>query len=310
MFKKNKNKPRRRLSERKDNNTLTNNGSNFRRSKTLTSGRTRLASSTSPRKQTKISSRIKTHDLTTKRRRAFLLFLGVIAVIIVVWALLFNFASQPIVIISNDNTIKMVESKKYENVIQEYLNYHPVSRLSFVLSSTDLTDYVSDKLPEVKKITKAGSNGIGEAKFNLVLRESLAGWRMDDKQYYVDEDGVQFETNYFAEPEVQIVDESGVSFSDSSSGAIASRRFLSFVGRVVSLSKQAGYTVVKAILPNHTTRQLNINLQGRGCVIKLSIDRPAGEQVEDMATALRYFDQHNLTPGYIDVRVSERAFFL
>ena len=91
--------------------------------------------------------------------------------------------------------------------------------------------------------------------------------------------------------------------------AIASNRFLSFVGRVVSLTKASGYTVVQAMLPAETTRELEIKLKEGDYLVKLSIDRPVGEQVEDMIAAVRYFTGSGQTPKYIDVRVSGKAFY-
>jgi hypothetical protein len=52
-----------------------------------------------------------------------------------------------------------------------------------------------------------------------------------------------------------------------------------------------------------------IVLQGMTTQVKLLIDRGAGEQVEDMDHALVYLKSHGLAPGYIDVRVSGKAFY-
>ena len=118
---------------------------------------------------------------------------------------------------------------------------------------------------------------------------------------------MSFEKNYYLEPTLQIVDESGVT---SKTGiAIASNKLLSFVGRVVSQANSRGYTVIEAILPIDTTRQLRIKLKDSNIVVKLSIDRPAGEQIEDMDRAVRYIKSKNLYPSYIDVRVGGKAFY-
>ncbi|HZJ34809.1 MAG TPA: hypothetical protein VFD55_02210, partial [Candidatus Angelobacter sp.] len=192
-------------------------------------------------------------------------------------------------------------------VIQEYLNINPMSRLQFFLDQSALTKYVSDKLPEVANVKQQGSMGIGETDFSITMRTPVAGWMINDNQYYVDSDGISFEQNYFLPPSVQIVDNSGASLQTGT--AIASKRFLSFVGRVVSLAQTSGYTVTQAILPANTTRELEISLKDVSFSVKLSIDRSAGEQVEDMSRAVQYFISNGRAPSYIDVRVSGKAFY-
>jgi len=90
---------------------------------------------------------------------------------------------------------------------------------------------------------------------------------------------------------------------------VASNRFLGFVGRIVALSKSSGYTVTQAVLPVGTTRQLEIRLKDVVPIVRLSIDRPAGEQVEDMSRTLGYFIGRGEAPAYVDVRVSGKAFY-
>ena len=126
-------------------------------------------------------------------------------------------------------------------------------------------------------------------------------------QQYVDASGTSFLRNHFATPKVQIVDNSGIQVEAGQ--AVASNQFLGFVGRVVGLSNAQGHTVTQVIIPQNTTRQIELRLQDVGYPIKLSIDRPAGEQIEDMSRALGWLKGRNLNPGYLDVRVSGRAFY-
>jgi hypothetical protein len=116
-----------------------------------------------------------------------------------------------------------------------------------------------------------------------------------------------FEKNYYETPSVQIIDESGISPEQGS--AVASARLLSFVGKVVAQAEEGNYQVTEAILPVGTTRQLEIRLKDVQPLIKLSIDRGAGEQVEDMIRVLRYLNSKGLSPSYVDVRVTGRAVY-
>ena len=79
------------------------------------------------------------------------------------------------------------------------------------------------------------------------------------------------------------------------------------MGKVVSQAQSRGYTVTQAILPAGMTRELDIQLKDISTRVKLSTDRGAGEQVEDMARSIVYLQGRGVSPEYIDVRVSGRA---
>jgi hypothetical protein len=248
------------------------------------------------------------HHLSIQRRKVFSVLLAVFVVTVFLWVLVSHFTAVVAVSVSDTSMPKSFDTLPYEKVIQEYLGNNPMSRLRPLLDQSALTAYVSGKLPEVKDVVQQNTIGIGKTSFTITMRTPVAGWRINDKQYYVDSKGIPFEQNYFSAPAVQIVDDSGVSLQEAGT-AIASKRFLSFVGRIVSLASKSGYTVTQAILPANTTRELEVRLKEGNFLVKLSIDRPAGEQVEDMVRAVQYFTGHSQTPSYIDVRVSGKAFY-
>ena len=140
----------------------------------------------------------------------------------------------------------------------------------------------------------------------MAMRQPIASWVLTGKQYFVDGEGIPFEKNYYETPVVSVIDQSGIQQTPGT--AVASSRFLAFVGRVVSEAGKYSLVVEQAVIPAGTTRQLEVKVQGRGYPIKLSLDRPAGEQVEDMKNALGYFDARQ-APQYVDVRVSGRAYY-
>lgn len=301
LKKKKKYQPRRRLEERGIDVSTPRAGNGFNRNQTMVG-----SSSTNVTEQD--SPRIKTHILATKRRRVFAILAVIFIIVAAIWILVSHFTATVKIVVSDTTITKTINSDSYADVVQEYLNKYPAQRITFLLDKNGLENYIVDKLPEVESIEQQQNTDIGATKFNLTMRRPVAGWNIDNKQYYVDANGVQFEQNYFTEPEVQIIDESGVSTASGSS-TIASRRFLSFVGKTVSLTKENGYTVTQAILPTDTTRQLTIKLKENGYSVKLSIDRTVGEQIEDMVNAIKYLTAHGITPQYIDVRVSGKAFY-
>jgi cell division septal protein FtsQ len=254
------------------------------------------------------SQRQTTHHLAIKRRKVLSIFLIVLMSALILWLLINNITAKvSIHISSSTNSSKIIDKSNYEKTIQEYLDNNPISRLRFFIDKKSLNAFVISKLPEVDSVSQAGTDGLGVSIFDITIRTPVAGWLINNKQYYVDGNGVSFNVNYFEDPGVQIIDQNSVSLQ--SGDVVVSQRFLSFVGLTVAQVKNSGYTVIQAIMPTDTTRELELKLKECDYLVKLSIDRPVGEQVEDMTVALKYFANNEQKPQYIDVRVSGKAFY-
>jgi len=253
------------------------------------------------------SVRVKTHHLSIKRRKVMGGLAIVILSVAILWLLISNFTARVSVLSSDASLSNQFDKTVYEKVIQEYFDINPTGRFRFLLDQSSLSSFVVNKLPEVDNVIQLNMGSVGETNFEIKMRTPLASWLIDGKQHFVDSDGIPFDKNYFETPVVQIVDNSGASVQSGS--AIVSQRFLSFVGRVISQAKNNGYTVAQAILPLDKTRELDVHIKEGDYIVKLSIDRPVGEQVEDMSAAIRYFDSNKRRPEYIDVRVSGKAFY-
>lgn len=277
----------------------------FSRNRTLTNG---TARSNDINFQSSLHSpRTHVHHLALKRQRLGLVFLIVLGIAAFLLLFLMQFTAVVTISVSDTALSKQIDSDAYVKAVNDYLGIHPFSRLRFALNQTSLKDYLVSVDPEIGDVNAISFAGIGETNISLVMRHPVAGWMINNKEYLVDANGVAFEKNYFTPPTVQIIDNSGVALQQGTT--VASNTFLGFVGRIVAQSKTHGYTVVKAIIPVGTTRQLEIMLQGVIPYIKLSIDRGAGEQVEDMSRALQYLGAHGQSPSYVDVRVSGKAFY-
>jgi hypothetical protein len=273
-------------------------GSQFRRNRTL-SGVVREAP--------EVSARVRVHHLARQRRKVGSMLLLILVGIGLLALLLTQFTAKVIITSASTSVSNSIDGIIYEEMINDYLGIHPAERLRFILNEQELSNYAAAVVPEVASVDQTGSENIVETRFSITFREPIAGWQINGRQFYVDDHGIVFDKNYYTEPTVQIIDESGLSPEQGST--VASARFLSFVGRVVGLSKDRGYEVTEAILPSGTTRQLEIRIKGVSPRVKLSIDRGAGEQVEDMARALNYLTERKLKPSYVDVRVSGRAVY-
>lgn len=276
----------------------------FRRNRTLTGSASSQVSSTSEANAQLKSPRAKAHELAQKRRHLGVVFLLVIAGAAGLFFLIYQFTSG-VVVRAQDVTMRL--DPVYEKTIQEYLSRQPIERLRFLLNEAALAEYMRVQTPEVSDIHVEGASGFGVSTFVVTMRQPIAGWSIRGQQQYVDNSGTAFGRNYFAEPQVQIVDNSGIELDPGQ--AVASNRFLGFVGRVVGQAKAQGYDVAQVIIPSGTTRQVEVRLKGVGYPIKFSVDRAAGVQVEDMARSLRWLSGRGITPQYLDVRVSGKAFY-
>lgn len=256
-----------------------------------------------------VSGRARTHHLVNRRRRAIGLLFFVIISVFLLWTIVFNLIAEPVAVLSLQSSLKPKQAESYQSSLQDYLNGNPIARVTFILDEKSITSAIQSSHPEVKQVRLGKTIDLGHVQFILTMRQPVAFWQINQTKIYVDADGVPFRQNYYNDPSVKIVDKTGVPL-DTGVSAIASNKLLSFVGHTVDYSKRLGYDVTEAILPAGTTRRLDISLKNLPYFVKLSLDRPAGEQIEDMNSAVRYLISKNLAPTYIDVRVSGRAYYM
>jgi len=268
----------------------------YRRNQTL-SGISRTSMADTPRGQA--------HQLTVQRRKVGGIFAIVLVAVILLAILLSQLMAQISVTSSTKQLTTSFTGENYEKAVNNYLGLHPAERLRFALDEDALSTFVSAALPEVQSIKVSGVKDIVDTEFTITFRQPVAGWQINGNQFYVDASGVVFETNYYDAPNVQIVDESGISPEEGTT--VAGSRLLGFLGKVVAQAGERGYQVTQAILPAGMTRELDIQLKDISTRVKLSTDRGAGEQIEDMSRSIIYLKSKNLNPEYVDVRVSGRA---
>lgn len=276
----------------------------FRRNRTLVGSLSVNVRSTGELSGDLQSPRAHVHHLSAHRRFIVKALLIVAAASCFFTWLLYNFTAE-INVVATDSI--SIDESRYQKAINDYLIAHPLERLRFALNAEELSNYLEQVVPEVSSVEMNGTSGFAATNFDLLFRRPVASWQIGDTQYYVDQDGVSFGVNYFTNPTVKILDNSGV--PQSAGTTIASGRFLRFVGRTVTLASASKLTITKAVIPPSSTHQIEVIIKGYGFPVKFSLDRPVGEQIEDMRNAIRYFDKHRLNPKYIDVRVSGKAFY-
>ncbi len=107
------------------------------------------------------------------------------------------------------------------------------------------------------------------------------------------------------EPTIEIIDESSSSNSDK-----ITSRMKEYIGQAETSFKEKGYTLVKAIIPQGSIREVDFYLEGHKGYFKAITDREAGVTVEDADRMLRYLASQGITEfEYIDLRTDGRAFW-
>lgn len=298
---------RRRLTHTEANSSELSSGNYaFRRNRTLTGSLASHVESAGEDTAELRSKRLRTHDLHAHRRRLSLyLFVSICAVLLLGWMIYQSIASVRVAA----DTKQLIDQSLYDQKIQDYLVANPFQRLRPTLDTAALATYLQTHgAPEVASVDSRvsyvsfGTSGIG-----LVLRKPVVVWKTGTTKLYVDGEGNAFSRNYYDDPSVEVVDQTGIQAQDNQ--VLASERFLGTIGRVIGKMKTQGYTVTRVVLPANTTHQLLISMDGLTYPIKFSVDRSVGEQVEDAARAIKYLQEKGINPEYIDVRVSGKAFY-
>ncbi|NCU38067.1 hypothetical protein EOL96_03380 [Candidatus Saccharibacteria bacterium] len=278
----------------------------FRRNRTLTGSLASEVSSVGEHGAELKSSRVRGHELRRHRRRLSGVFIGILLVAGALFFVIYQSIAIPRVYASTDSP---VDALYYETIIQNYLNERPLERSRVTLNTTRLSQYMQvNGAPEVVGVMDdMWFDGIGVTVITLDFRQPAVVWNTEDTYVYVDEQGVSFTRNYYTQPDVRVVDQTGIVAEKNQ--VLASSRFLAFIGQTVGRMKENGFTVAQVALPINTSRQLAVSLKGVPYPIKFSVDRPVGEQAEDAARAVRYLDSQGNIPEYLDVRVSGKAFY-
>lgn len=278
----------------------------YRRNQTLTGSRT--VASAGEQSAQRQSPRMTVHHLRRRRRRLGSVLFATLGAILFIAVLLNQFTSS--VHISIYGQVRQAATannyQQYAQAIDQYLSERPLQRFRSLLNTEQLHQYLQDHdMSEIQLVKSPVSDGYGEAQFELKMREPIARWEINGKQRFVDSTGAIFDKNYYADPQVNIIDEANLQTSDVRS--VTSSRFLSFIGQSVGAFSTLKQPVSQMILPVDTTRQVIGVLDGYK--IKLSVDREVGEQVEDAVRAVDYLKQQGIQTEYVDVRVSGKAFY-
>lgn len=280
----------------------------FRRNRTLTGSLSSEVTSAKVHNMELRSARVQGHDLRAHRRRLTLVLGGVLIGCFGLGYVIYQSIAVPKVV-ATSSVSRSIDNQLYQKKIEDYLSTHPLQRLRSTLDTGTLTEYLqSHGAPEIVSVNQTiAFAGLGVGQIGIVLRSPVVVWHTGSHTFYVDELGNTFERNYYADPTIQVVDKTGIQASGGQ--VLASNRFLGFLGKIIGRMKQQNYTVSQVVLPENTSRQVEVTLGGVVYPVKLSVDRSAGEQAEDATRAIRYLQEKGITPQYLDVRVSGKAYY-
>ncbi len=277
----------------------------FRRSRTMTGSSSDAVRAVAETHADLQSDRLKHHTLKGQQRRILVYLSATTVVIGVIVTLLNNF-----ILSASVQSISGVSSSVltvYQQAVNEYLSSHPNERFSLSLRAEALSRAVQKQFPEVASVKLTVQPWLQPATASIVLRSPIASWTIGTTKYYIDEHGAAFQHNYGVEPALHVEDKTGI--DPNSAGAVASGRMIHFIGRLVFLLGNSGYTVEKIELPPNTSREVDVRLPERGYVIKTNLDRDPAGQVADIVSAVKFLDGKGLRPVYADVRVASRLYY-
>ncbi len=278
----------------------------FRRSRTLTGTTSnKVAASAQPRSQLK-TTRLQAHELHQLRRRIMRILGLVLLCAGILGYLVASYVGTISIVYPQRGTSP--PSDTYKHSTADYFAGHPMERFGFAINRKQFTSDIKALHPELASVDIDKNWFGGDVQFVLQFRRPVLVWETAGKRFYVDKEGVAFEYDHFGGTYVSVSDQSGISPSESG-GAVASNRFINFLGKLVAHVNEGGRGIVTDIVIPAASREVDLKLQGREYSIKTHTDRDPVEQAEDVMNALRWYDDHKIKPQYIDVRVAGKAFY-
>lgn len=88
-----------------------------------------------------------------------------------------------------------------------------------------------------------------------------------------------------------------------------SGRMKKFIATLEQDFRDLGYKVRRVILPTGKSHELYIDLEGIDPYFKVSTDRDTAVSAEDVKRVIRYLEEGDIHPQYVDVRVEGKAYY-
>lgn len=114
---------------------------------------------------------------------------------------------------------------------------------------------------------------------------------------------------YEMEPTETVAYEIKAEIVDEDQGGQISTRVKNYIGQLEQDFQDSGQTVRRVVLPAGTSRELYVDLEGEEVYFKVNMDRDSAVTVEDAVRMLKYLEERDIKPEYVDVRIDGRAYY-
>lgn len=114
---------------------------------------------------------------------------------------------------------------------------------------------------------------------------------------------------YETEPTETVVYEIKAEIVDEDQRGQISARVKNYIGQLEQDFRDLGKTVRRVVLPAGTSRELYVDLEDEEVYFKVNMDRDSAVSAEDAVRMLKYLEERDLKPEYVDVRIDGRAYY-
>lgn len=168
-----------------------------------------------------------------------------------------------------------------------------------IVAEREHAESESERMQARKRAKRKQRTSVMMVVLMLIILGLMAylGVKEMSKEYVDDSAGVVGDYQIVAE----IVDE-------DNRGQI-SARVRDYIAQLEQDFRDLGYTVTKVILPTGTSRELYVDLDGQTEYFKVTTDRETAVTAEDAVRMIKYLEERDLHPEYVDVRVEGKAYY-
>lgn len=247
-----------------------------------------------------------------QRKRRFV----IAACIVLVAVVLLRMRVSSITAVAQDPSIDLgQQAVQYQERAQLYMQGVPLGQ-RWLINADGLRTFVQKDFPEVETVYIDPQNPFStDMHLRFEVRKPVFVWKgVDGATQYIDDRGVLFAYDHYSATRtgaLPTVNDQGAS-SDSSGKVVIPAKIATAISLIYSKLPDAygkSVKVTSVTLPR-SAREIQAHISDSPYYIKFSAEEPIEEQVGELSQLLRYFSEHNVTPGeYIDLRVPHKAYY-
>lgn len=190
--------------------------------------------------------------------------------------------------------------------VKEYLQRFPTQRNILFLQPQELARYIQQKHPTVQNLNINRTLFLG---VNVTISESQPAlvWQTGAKSWLIGEDGrVLREAQEGDVSFGRVIDTAQLDVRTGD--RVADANFVQFTRSVYQVAQEKGVAIEQVAIGD-TTREIIVAVQG-GVVIKMAVERGAGEQIEAYLKTIETAKQEGKpVREYVDVRVVGKTYY-